>query len=67
MLLGLAIAKAGSTDGAAIRAGLLAIPRFQGLIKTYEQPFTEANHDALDERDYVMVRYNGEQIEPIAS
>ena len=65
-LTALAIDKAGSTDGAKIRAGFLAIDNYAGLIKTYDHPFTEANHDALTENDYVMVRYNGERIEPVS-
>src|SRR3954471_21219455 len=64
-LTALAIAKAGSTDGAAIRDGYLGIDNYKGLIKDYAKPFTDANHDALNENDYVMVRYNGEQIEPV--
>ena len=64
-LTALAIAKAGSTDGTKVREGYLAIDTYQGLIKTYEKPFTDANHDALNENDYIMVRYNGEHIEPI--
>ena len=65
-LTGLAIDKAGSTDGAKIRAGFLAIGSYAGLIKTYDHPFTDASHDALTENDYVMVRYNGERIEPVS-
>jgi branched-chain amino acid transport system substrate-binding protein len=64
-LVGLAIAKAGSTDGEKLREGFLAIDSYQGLIKNYAKPFTDENHDALNENDYVMVRYNGDQIEPI--
>jgi branched-chain amino acid transport system substrate-binding protein len=64
-LTALAIAKAGSTDGEKLREGFLSIDSYQGLIKTYVKPFTDENHDALNENDYVMVRYNGDQIEPI--
>ncbi len=65
MLTALALDKAGSTDGAKLRDGLLAVENYKGLIKNYTKPFTEENHDALSENDYVMVRYNGEQIEPV--
>ena len=65
-LIALAIAKAGSTDGEKIRQGLYAIDTYEGLIKTYVKPFSPNNHDALDEHDYVMVHYVGEQIEPLA-
>jgi branched-chain amino acid transport system substrate-binding protein len=64
-LTALAIAKAGSTEGAKLREGFLNIDSYQGLIKTYTKPFTDENHDALNENDYVMVRYNGDRIEPI--
>jgi branched-chain amino acid transport system substrate-binding protein len=64
-LTALAIGKAGSTDGSAIRDGYLGIDTYKGLIKEYTKPFSDANHDALTENDYVMVRYNGEQIEPV--
>jgi branched-chain amino acid transport system substrate-binding protein len=64
-LTALAIGKAGSTDGSAIRDGYLGIDTYKGLIKEYTNPFSDANHDALTENDYVMVRYNGEQIEPV--
>ncbi|MBY0610891.1 MAG: ABC transporter substrate-binding protein [Beijerinckiaceae bacterium] len=66
MILAMAISAAGSTDGEAIRVALEGLGRYEGLIKTYNKPFSHTNHDALDENDYVMVRYNGEQIEPVA-
>jgi branched-chain amino acid transport system substrate-binding protein len=65
-LAALAIAKDGSIEGSKLRDGFLKIEGYPGLIKNYTKPFTEENHDALNENDYVMVRYNGEQIEPIS-
>ncbi len=65
-IVALGIAKAGATDGEKLREGLLAVENYHGLIKSYTKPFTDENHDALNENDYVMVRYNGEQIEPIS-
>ncbi len=65
MILALAIKAAGKTDGEAVRVALEGLGPYQGLIKTYDKPFSHANHDALDENDYVMVRYNGEKIEPV--
>src|ERR1700761_4099441 len=64
-LTALAITKAGSTEGPKLREGLLSIDSYQGLIKNSVKPFTDENHDALTENDYVMVRYNGDQIEPV--
>ncbi len=64
-LLGLAIAQADSTDGDKIRMALedLKTP-YQGLIKTYNRPFTPTEHDALQPNDYIMVRYDGDKIVP---
>ena len=64
-LMALAMEKAGSTEGEKIRQGLYAIDMHQGLIKMYSKPFSPDNHDALNENDYIMVHYVGEQIEPI--
>jgi branched-chain amino acid transport system substrate-binding protein len=66
-LTALALAKAGSTEGEKLRDGFLGIDSYQGLIKTYTRPFTDANHDALNENDYIIVHYNGDQIEPITT
>ena len=64
-LTALALDKAGATNGDKLRQGFLEIDSYQGLIKTYSTPFTDENHDALNENDYIMVRYNGDRIEPI--
>jgi branched-chain amino acid transport system substrate-binding protein len=64
-LLAMAIEKAGSTDGNAIRQALESLGTYEGLIKTYRQPFTADNHDALGPDDYVMVRYVGNDIHPV--
>jgi len=65
-LLALAIAQAGSTDADAIRKALegLNVP-YEGLIKTYKQPFAADNHDALGPDDYIMVHYEGDKIVPV--
>jgi branched-chain amino acid transport system substrate-binding protein len=67
MMLAMAIEAAGSTDGDKIRVALEGLGKYQGLIKSYDHPFSPGNHDALDENDYVMVRYNGERIEPVTA
>ncbi len=64
-LVALALDKAGSTDGEALRKAFLSIGPYQGLIKNYETPFTEENHDALNYKDYVMVRFQGKRIVPV--
>lgn len=65
MLLAMGIEAAGSTDGDKIRVALESLGKYDGLIKKYDHPFSHTNHDALDASDYVMVRYNGERIEPV--
>ena len=65
-LTALAIDKAGSTDGDKVRQAFYQIGPYPGLIKTYDKPFTPDNHDALHEHDYIMVRYQGDQIVPVA-
>jgi len=64
-LLALAINKAGSTDGDKIRQALYEIGPYRGLIKNYAKPFSSNTHDALNENDYIMVRYEGDQIVPV--
>lgn len=64
-LLAKAIDQAGSTDGDAIRQALESLGNHDGLIKTYDPPFTAENHDALNENDYIMVRFNGNTILPV--
>jgi branched-chain amino acid transport system substrate-binding protein len=64
-LVAAAIDAASSTDGDKVRGALEGLGRIEGLIKTYDHPFSHTNHDALDEKDYVFVRYNGERIEPV--
>jgi branched-chain amino acid transport system substrate-binding protein len=64
-LVALAIEKAGSTDGDAIRQGFYKIDRYDGLIKTYTKPFTPDNHDAIGADDYVWTRFIGDEIVPV--
>jgi len=64
-LLALAIAQAGSTDGDKVREALEDLKgKYEGLIKTYDRPFSKTEHDALGSGDYIMVRYEGEKIVP---
>ena len=64
-LVAKAIDKAGSTDGDAIRQALENLGKHEGLIKTYNPPFTPSNHDALNENDYIMVRFVDKTITPV--
>ncbi|MGO4282479.1 branched-chain amino acid transport system substrate-binding protein [Cupriavidus sp. OV038] len=65
-LAALAIAKAGSTKGDAIREGFYKIDRYEGLIKTYVKPFSPTAHDALSENDYVWAQFIDNRIVPVA-
>jgi len=65
MLTAMAIEKAGSTNGPAIREGYYKIDRYEGLIKTYTKPFTPENHDAVNENDYVWTQFIDNQILPV--
>lgn len=66
-LAALAIAKAGSTKGEAVREGFYKIDRYEGLIKTYIKPFTPQMHDALSENDYVWAQFIDNRIVPVES
>ncbi|MDH4945032.1 DctP family TRAP transporter solute-binding subunit [Sulfurimonas sp. C5] len=61
-LLKLAIEKAGTTDKTKVKQALENLPKYEGAVKTYAPAFTEANHDALDGRDYYMAKYNSNGI-----
>jgi branched-chain amino acid transport system substrate-binding protein len=64
-LLVKAIAQAGATQGDKIRDALENLSgKYEGLIKTYDHPFSKTEHDALGPGDYIMVRYEGEKIVP---
>ena len=65
MLTAMAIQNAGSTDGHKVREGFYKIGRYEGLIKTYERPFTPDNHDAVNENDYVWTQFIDNQILPV--
>ncbi|HXH84410.1 MAG TPA: ABC transporter substrate-binding protein [Candidatus Tectomicrobia bacterium] len=65
-LVALAIEQARSTDGPKVRDALENLQaEYQGLIKTYRRPFTPDQHDALTERDYLMVVWKGGKIAPV--
>lgn len=64
-LAALAIAKAGSTKGDAVREGFYKIDRYEGLIKTYVKPFSPQQHDALTENDYVWAQFIDNRIVPV--
>ena len=65
MLTAMAIEKAGSTAGPAVREGYYKIDRYDGLIKSFLKPFSPGNHDAVNENDYVWTQFIDNQILPV--
>jgi branched-chain amino acid transport system substrate-binding protein len=65
MLVAEAIRRAGKVDGPAIREGFYQIGTYNGLIKTYNKPFSPGNHDAVNENDYVWTQFIDNQILPV--
>jgi branched-chain amino acid transport system substrate-binding protein len=65
LLYAAAVKQANSTDGAAVRQALedLKTP-VQGLLKTYNKPFSKANHEALVAKDFVWIRWKDGKLMP---
>jgi branched-chain amino acid transport system substrate-binding protein len=66
-LTALAIAKAGSTEGSKIREGFYGIDKYEGLIKTYNKPFSPTEHDALGPDDYIFTHFKEGEILPLTN
>ena len=65
-LVALAIEQAKSAEGVRVREALEDLKaEYQGLIKTYRRPFTPDQHDALTEKDYIMVVWRAGKIVPV--
>ena len=60
-----AVKQANSVDGNAVRLALedLKAP-IQGVLKTYEKPFSKANHEALTAKDLVWIRWKDGKLQP---
>jgi branched-chain amino acid transport system substrate-binding protein len=60
-----AIKQANSTDGAAIRTALedLKTP-VNGLLKTYNKPFSKTQHEALTAKDFVWIKWKDGKLSP---
>ncbi|MDH5489266.1 MAG: ABC transporter substrate-binding protein [Rhodospirillaceae bacterium] len=66
-LLNQAIINAGSLETAKIRVALENIKQYDGLVKTYNPPFTSNRHDALDESSFTLAKFlNDGSIVPTA-
>jgi len=64
-LTALAIDKAQSLEGAKVRQAFYAIDSYDGLIKTYQKPFSPENQDALSEKDYMFTHFVEGEILPL--
>ena len=60
-----AIKQANSTDGTAIRTALedLKTP-VNGLLKTYNKPFSKTQHEALTAKDFVWIKWKDGKLSP---
>jgi len=59
-LIALAVKNAGSTSRPKIRDALEQIKTYKGLVKTYNPPFSPDRHDALNEKDFRIARYDAD-------
>ena len=57
LLLAAAIKLAGTTDGEKVAAALEKVTGVEGVIKTYNTPFTKANHEGLSVEDFYLARW----------
>ncbi len=57
MLLAAAIRKANSTNGEQVRDALEAVDGVQGIIKTYNKPFSKTNHEGLGVGDFRLAKW----------
>jgi branched-chain amino acid transport system substrate-binding protein len=64
-LLAQAMKQANSTEGSAVRVALedLKTP-VQGVLKTYDKPFSKTNHEALTAKDLVWIRWKDGKLLP---
>ncbi len=64
-LLAAAMRQANSTDGTAIKNALedLRAP-VQGVLKTYNKPFSKTHREALTAGDFVWIKWNDGRLEP---
>ena len=64
-LLAVALNEGKSDDGARLRSALENVSGYDGLIKTYDHPFSATNHDALGKDDYILVTWQNGRITPV--
>lgn len=57
MLIAAAIKQAGGTEGLKLQAALENLGAVQGIIKTYEKPFSKEQHEALGVADFHLAQW----------
>ncbi|QKV52682.1 ABC transporter substrate-binding protein [Comamonas antarctica] len=62
MLLAAAMKQANSTDGAKVAAALENLQGVEGVIKTYNKPFTKTMHEGLNVNDFYLARWKGDSV-----
>jgi branched-chain amino acid transport system substrate-binding protein len=65
LVLSQAIKEAGTTEGPAVKAALedLKAP-VNGLLKTYNKPFSKTQHEALTAKDFVWIKWKDSKLTP---
>ena len=64
-MIALAVKQAGSTDGEKLHSALESLGTYDGLLKTYNNPFSPDHHEALGPKDYEMTVWKGPRLELI--
>jgi branched-chain amino acid transport system substrate-binding protein len=64
-MIALAVKQAGSTDGEKLHSALESLGTYDGLLKTYNNPFSPDHHEALEPKDYEMTIWKGPRLELI--
>lgn len=67
LILAQAMKQANTADGSAVRLALedLKTP-VQGVLKTYNKPFSATNHEALTAKDFVWIRWKDGKLLPFS-
>jgi branched-chain amino acid transport system substrate-binding protein len=64
-MIALAVKQAGSTDGEKLHSARESLGTYDGLLKTYNAPFSPDHHEALGPKDYEMTVWKGPRLELI--
>jgi branched-chain amino acid transport system substrate-binding protein len=57
MLLAAAMKAAGTTDGEKVAAALENVNNVEGVIKTYNKPFSKTDHEGLGVADFYLAKW----------